>query len=77
MMLLNTLSSFEYFKQKRDLALGAYKIIEHDETESVVILSDFCQEEWMSVQDYEDREVARIEDLYWANDGLDLLYPED
>lgn len=75
-MFNKTLTSFEFFQQKKNLEQGVYEVIEHDDSVSVVILKNFGIEEWFTIEEYQERQLEIIEDLRWANDVLDLLYPE-
>lgn len=74
---LAEMTSFEFYKTKNELPQGSYLIIEHDGSKNVVTLDENGCEEWLDVSAYEEREEELFKDLFWANDGLDLMYGED
>lgn len=74
---LAEMTSFEFYKTKNELQQGSYLIIEHDGSKNIVTLDEYGVESWLDVSAYEEREAALVKDLFWANDGLDLMYGDD
>ena len=76
---MNQISALDFYQQKHELKPGVYLVSEHDETESIAIIKD-CEcicVEWLSVEEYEERERREINEQFWINDGIDLIYGED
>lgn len=73
MAFIQTLTSLEFYQQRKSLKDGAYLVIEHDDSTSVAVVEDIVVK-WMTEYEYiELLEKESINFLY-ENDGLDLLY---
>lgn len=73
MSFIQTLTSFEFYQQRKSLRDGAYLVIEHDESISVAIVEDIVVK-WMTEDEYVELLEKESLNFLYANDGLDLLY---
>lgn len=73
MSFIQTLTSFEFYQQRKSLKDGAYLVIEHDESTSVAIVEDIVVK-WMTEYEYVELLEKESLNFLYANDGLDLLY---
>lgn len=72
-------TAFEFYKAKNTLPSGNYRVNEDDGSVSIAMIdSDGCIE-WKDIVDFEQYEHERMEDILWANDGMDMVlgYPYD
>lgn len=73
MSFIQTLTSLEFYQQRKFLRDGAYLVIEHDESISVAIVEDIVVK-WMTEDEYVELLEKESLNFLYANDGLDLLY---
>ena len=72
-------TSFEFYKSQKTLPSGNYRVNEDDGSTSIAMIdSDGCIE-WKDIVDFEQYEHELMEDIRWANDGMDMVlgYPDD
>jgi len=70
---MKELTSFEFYKARNELPVGAYRVIEEDETVSIAVVESH-DIKWFDEDEYLEIERRECEDLMWANDGMDLIY---
>jgi len=72
-------TSFGFYKAQSTLPSGNYKVVEDDGSISIAMIdSDGCIK-WKDIEDFERYEHELMEDIRWANDGMDMVlgYPDD
>ena len=72
-------TSFGFYKSQSTLPSGNYKVVEDDGSISIAMIdSDGCIK-WKDIEDFERYEHELMEDIRWANDGMDMVlgYPDD
>lgn len=72
-------TSFEFYKAKNTLPSGNYRVNEDDGSISIAMIDRDGYVEWKDVEDFERYEHEQMEDIRWANDGMDMVlgYPGD
>lgn len=72
-------TAFEFYKSQNTLPSGDYKVIEDDNSISVATIDSYGCITWKDIEDFERYEHERMEDMRWANDGMDLILggPDD
>lgn len=72
-------TAFSFFKARNTLPSGNYKVVEDDGTINIAMIDSFGCVEWKEIEDFERYEHEQMEDLRWANDGMDMVLggPDD